>query len=69
MAQSTKDKISQSLRGHKHTEATKKKISDGLKFYWRQIPSTPTDSHPVNEPSGLFEPTDNNNTSKPKNHA
>lgn len=34
----TKEKISASLTGRKHSEETKKKISDGQKRAWAKIP-------------------------------
>ena len=38
MPQQTKQKISSSLTGRKHSEETKRKISDGQKRAWAQIP-------------------------------
>lgn len=38
MSQETKDKISAALKGHIHSEETKKKISEGQKRAWAKIP-------------------------------
>lgn len=41
VSQETKDKISASKQGQKHTEATKQKISASLTKYWKTIPPAP----------------------------
>ena len=31
-------KISESMKGKKHSEATRRKISDGMRKYWESLP-------------------------------
>lgn len=38
MGEETKRKISESMKGRKRTEEERKKISDGMKKYWENIP-------------------------------
>ena len=38
MEQYVKDKIRLSMTGHKHSDETKRKISDGQKLAWSRIP-------------------------------
>ena len=38
MEQSVKDKIRMSMTGHRHSDETKRKISDGQKLAWSRIP-------------------------------
>ena len=41
LSQQTKEKISASKQGQKHTQATKQKISASLTKYWKTIPPAP----------------------------
>lgn len=43
MPQTTRDKISQSMRGRKLTDTHKQNISNALKNAWSQVPTTTTD--------------------------
>lgn len=43
MPQATKDKISQTMRGRKLSDAHKQNISNSLKNAWSQVPTTTTD--------------------------
>ena len=36
MSEEQKRKISKSLRGHKHKEISKKRMSEGMREYWRR---------------------------------
>lgn len=38
LKQATREKISESMRGRKHTASTKAKISETMKKYWEGIP-------------------------------
>lgn len=38
LKQATREKISESMRGRKHTASTKAKISEAMKKYWEGIP-------------------------------
>lgn len=67
MSAAQKAKIAASMQGKQHSSETKAKISAALKKYWAGIPCA--DGHPINEPSGMFDPTSTNDTSKPSNHA
>lgn len=40
-SQETRQKISRSKMGQRHTEAAKQKISASLKRYWQTIPDAP----------------------------
>ena len=46
MPQEVKDKISASLMGHRHSEETRQKISQGQKKAWSQIPRK-TEEKPI----------------------
>lgn len=41
LSDSTKQRISQSLKGRGKSSQHSQKISDGLKSYWKQIPDSP----------------------------
>lgn len=60
MPQYVKDKISATMKGRKLSDETKKRISDGLRKAWAQIPKKQdiTDLLPVN---------DNNNENEQNN--
>ena len=45
----TKQKISQALRGRTSNSAHPQSISDGLKNYWKQVPNKPNNNETKNE--------------------
>lgn len=49
LGDSTKQKISQSLRGRSKSISHKDAISNGLRIYWETIPNKPTDEKKVEE--------------------
>lgn len=49
LADTTKQKISQALRGRTKSETHAQSISNGLKNYWKQIPDKPQNNEIKNE--------------------
>ena len=49
MDDTTKQKISQALRGRTKSAIHAQSISDGLKNYWKQVPNKPNNNETKNE--------------------
>lgn len=49
MDDTTKQKISQALRGRTKSVTHAQSISDGLKNYWKQVPNKPNNNETKNE--------------------
>ena len=49
MDDTTKQKISQALRGRTKRATHAQSISDGLKNYWKQVPNKPNNNETKNE--------------------
>lgn len=49
MDDTTKQKISQALRGRTKSTTHAQSISDGLKNYWKQVPNKPNNNETKNE--------------------
>lgn len=47
MPQEVREKISAALQGHRHSEETKRKISQGQIKAWAQIPPKPQEEKPI----------------------
>lgn len=65
MTQAHKDKISQAMKGKRHTDFTKQKISQAIRKKW--MSATPTQPTKPTEPTEPTEQVNNKNLTPNKN--